>query len=226
MKNKIWHFSDTHTFHELLKEESCDIAIFSGDCSIPRDRYENKKEVLNFLDWYARVLSGYKIFVAGNHDVSVESGLITEADFLDRDIIYLKDEEVIVKGLKIYGSPWTPTFGSGWAFNRSRDKISRNWEKIPEDVDIVVTHGPPKGILDLSYNRENILEFCGDLALKKRMLHIQPKLVCFGHIHNCDNITNQGYTQLATHNTIYSNGSVVKDGRFGTLSGNGNLFEI
>jgi Icc-related predicted phosphoesterase len=67
---------------------------------------------------------------------------------------------------------------------------------------------------------------CGDLALKKRIKQLNPKLVCFGHIHNCDNITNQGYIKLADHDTIYSNGSIVTDGRFGQINNNGNIFEI
>lgn len=225
-KSRIWHFSDPHTFHEMMQVPDADIAICSGDVSNPRDRYENKRQVLKFLDWYGQQLFGYKIFVAGNHDTSIESGLVREEDFLERDIIYLQDEEVTINGLKIYGSPWTPSFGIGWSFNCRRDKIHKHWDKIPEDTDIVVTHGPPKGILDLSYSTEGLLEFCGDLSLKKRMKLIQPKLVCFGHIHNCDNITNQGTTKLSDHDTIYSNGSIVTDGRFGKINNNGNLFDI
>jgi Icc-related predicted phosphoesterase len=67
---------------------------------------------------------------------------------------------------------------------------------------------------------------CGDLALKKRIKEIQPKLVCFGHIHNYDNITNQGYIKLADHDTIYSNGSIVTDGKFGRINNNGNIFVL
>lgn len=226
MKSKIWHFSDTHTYHELLKVPECDISICSGDVTNPRDKDVNAKEYLEFLDWYGQQTIGYRILIGGNHDTSLESKRIREEDFTSRGIIYLHDEEVVINGLKIWGSPYTPTFGVGWSFNKSRDKIHAVWEKIPEDTDIVVTHGPPKGILDLSYNRENELEFCGDVALKRRMLTIQPKLVCFGHIHNCDNIINAGYTKLSAYDTIFSNGSVVTDGRFGRLTSNGNIFEI
>lgn len=223
---KIWHISDTHTFHGLLKVPEVDMVIFSGDATNPRDKYANQKEMLEFLDWYGTLLIGERIFVAGNHDTSIFHGLIKPKDFTDRGITYLENEEVIVNGLKIFGSPWTPTFGEGWAFNRAREKIYKIWDNISPDTDIVVTHGPPKGILDLSYNKDNDLEFCGDLSLKKRMRYIEPKLVCFGHIHNCDNIINAGYVKQSSHPTIYSNGSVVTDGRFGYLSSNGNIFEI
>ena len=223
---KIWHISDTHTFHEMLTvPENIDMVIFSGDCSNPRESLPNSFEVLKFLKWFGELPIKYKIFVAGNHDTSIERKIIFDLDFGD-NIIHLWDSEVIIEGLKIWGSPYTPSFGFGWAFNKDRSKIYKVWEQIPEDVDIIVTHGPPKGILDLSYDRDNKLEMCGDLALKKRIKEIQPKLVCFGHIHNCDNITNQGYVKLADHNTIYSNGSIVTDGRFGQINNNGNIFFI
>jgi Icc-related predicted phosphoesterase len=228
MKNKlnIWHISDTHTFHDMLTvPENIDMVIFSGDCSNPRESLANSFEVLKFLKWFGELPIKYKIFVAGNHDTSIERKIIFDLDFGD-NIIHLWDSEVTIEGLKIWGSPYTPSFGFGWAFNKDRSKIYKVWEQIPEDVDIIVTHGPPKGILDLSYDRDNKLEICGDLALKKRIKEIQPKLVCFGHIHNCDNITNQGYIKLADHDTIYSNGSIVTDGKFGRINNNGNIFEI
>ena len=70
------------------------------------------------------------------------------------------------------------------------------------------------------------MEFCGDSSLMKRMLVVEPKLVLFGHIHNCQDIINAGTRKLSISDTIFSNGSVVTDGKFGTLSSNGNVFEI
>jgi Icc-related predicted phosphoesterase len=67
---------------------------------------------------------------------------------------------------------------------------------------------------------------CGDLSLKKRIRQLNPKLVCFGHIHNMTGVINQGYVRFADHNTIYSNGSVVTDGKFGQINNNGNIFEL
>jgi Icc-related predicted phosphoesterase len=138
----------------------------------------------------------------------------------------LENDFVEIEGLKIWGSPITPTFGTGWAFNKNRAKTHEVWAKIPDGTDIVVVHGPPKGVLDLSYDRLNQLEFCGDNSLKKKMLSLNPKLVCFGHIHNCEDIINAGTMKLSVSDTIYSNGSVVTDGKFGKLSSNGNIFEI
>ena len=115
----------------------------------------------------------------------------------------------------------------GWAFNKRRDKMHEHWKNVPDDIDIFVTHGPPKGFLDLSYDRDNNLEQCGDLSLRKRIFEIKPKLVCFGHIHNCEDITNAGVLKLSAYPEItFSNGSVVTDGKFGKVSSNGNVFEL
>lgn len=226
-KLNIWHFSDTHTYHGLLKiPNNIQIAIFSGDEANPRDPYSNEQESLNFLEWFGMLRIPYKIFVAGNHSTAIERKFITREKIESKGIIYLENESKEVSGLKIWGSPTTPSFGEGWAFNKRRDKLHDLWQTIPEDTDIVISHGPPKGILDLSYSPSNILEFCGCSALKKRMLEIEPKLCLFGHIHNTEDIINAGYIKLSEYKTIFSNGSVVTDGKFGKLTSNGNIFKI
>ncbi len=138
----------------------------------------------------------------------------------------MENESVEIEGIKIWGSPITPTFGIGWAFNKNRMKTHEVWKQIPTDTDIVITHGPPSTILDLSYNRENELEFCGDTSLRKRIFEINPKLSLFGHIHNCEDIVNSGVRKMPNIDTIFSNGSVLPDGKFGTLISGGNFFEI
>ncbi|MGK2861891.1 MAG: metallophosphoesterase family protein [Chitinophagaceae bacterium] len=227
-KLRIWHISDTHTYHGFLKEpEDIDIAIFSGDCSNPRTPIINEPEVLNFLEWFSKLNASVKIMIAGNHDSSIESRLVTEKIINSYGIDYLENEEIIVNGLKIWGSPFTPTFGS-WSFMRARDKLDKLWKTIPEDTDIVVVHGPPKGILDYSHDYDNYVENCGCSALMKRMLVLKPKLMCFGHIHNNKNIMNAGTMKLSIQDTIFSNGSVVTDGKFGHIDtmSNGNILTI
>jgi len=110
---------------------------------------------------------------------------------------------------------------------KSRAKIGRVWQSIPDDTDIIVTHGPPKGILDISEDRYHCIEFCGCSALKKRVLKMPNlKLMCFGHIHNNEDIINAGVMKLSISDTAFSNGSVVTDGKFGRLSSNGNIIEL
>lgn len=163
--------------------------------------------------------------IAGNHDSSIESNYFTKSDFQSRGIIYLEDDFVVVEGIKIYGSPVTPTFGN-WLFMKSRNKLHEHWQHIPDDIDIMVVHGPPRSILDLSYNQDNKLEFCGCTALAKRMYQIKPKYCMFGHIHNFKDLNNAGFVQFPSHKTIYSNGTCVEDGRFDKgIVNHGNLFK-
>ena len=225
---KIWHFGDTHGYHKFLKvPKDIDMVIFSGDSSNNKNPYINVYELIDFIYWYNELDIPYKVFVAGNHETSIERGLITKEYFEQFGIIYLENDFVTIEGLKVYGSPVTPSFGD-WAFMKSRHKLDEFWKNsIPDDVDVLVVHGPPKGFLDLSYNRENELEFCGCKSLRNHVLNrIKPKLCLFGHIHNNDDVLNQGTMTISGLDTIFSNGSVVTDRKFGTLSSHGNVFEL
>jgi Icc-related predicted phosphoesterase len=202
------------------------MVIHSGDCSNPRDPYTNEPEVRDFIHWFKSLPIKHKIYVAGNHDTSIEKKLITKQYFQDYNIIYLEDDLVEIEGVMIYGNPYTPMFGQ-WAFMKDRVKLDRYWKNaIPSSLDILVTHGPPKGILDKSYDRDNYLECCGDKSLLNKVMEVQPAYHLFGHIHNCKDIINAGMQKLSACDTWFSNGSVVTDGKFGTLSSNGNIFEI
>jgi Icc-related predicted phosphoesterase len=224
---KIWHISDTHTYHDLLKiPNGIDTVIHSGDCSNPRDPYNNEPEVREFIDWYKELPIKNKIYVAGNHDTSIEKRLVTKQDFEDNNIIYLENDYITIDGIKIFGSPHTPQFGN-WAFMKDRTKLERFWRLAIDDyADIVVTHGPPKGALDKSYDRNNLMEMCGDKSLLNRIFEIEPKLSLFGHIHSNKDIINAGTLKFGDKQTIFSNGSVVTDGKFGKLTSNGNIFEL
>ena len=224
---KLWHISDTHSYHSLLKiPDNIDIVIHSGDFSNYYDVYKNEPEARDFLNWYAALEIKHKILIAGNHDaLPFHRNREFRETCKKLNIIYLENESVIIDGIKIWGSPHTPQFGN-WYFMKNRSKLDRVWQNIPDDTDIVVVHGPPKGLLDLSYDRNHNLEMCGCSALKKRILKIQPKLCLFGHIHNNADIINAGTTELAEYNTIFSNGSVLTDGKFGILSSNGNILKI
>jgi Icc-related predicted phosphoesterase len=220
---KIWHIGDTHGSHKDLKvPEGVDMVIFSGDCSNPRNPYNNEPEVRDFLTWYDSLPIKYKVFVAGNHDSSIEFGLVDKETFSNLNIVYLENDYTIIEGIKIYGSPLTPTFGD-WAFMKSRSKISRYWDNIPEDSDIIVTHGPPKGILDLSHSFTGVLEECGCGALRKKVAKINPKFMLFGHIHDTRLISNAGTRVANGQDTIFSNGSCVTDGKGYKLTSNGNI---
>jgi predicted phosphodiesterase len=228
---KILHISDTHGFHNQFPDttwEGIDVVVHSGDCSNYYDVVRNEQEVINFLNWYERVPVNYKIYVAGNHDTSIERNRITKKNFEDRGIIYLENSETVIKGVKFYGSPLTPTFGQ-WAFMKARDKMHDVWQAVPDDTDVLIVHGPPKGVRDLSFDRHGQLEFCGDQALLKRCLALSTtlKLMCFGHIHNMDGVYNQGVATFGHTRTVFSNAACVRDGRFDLgLTSFGNVLEV
>lgn len=228
MKNKLklWHISDTHGHHEKLEiPEGVDIVVHSGDFSNYKDVRHNRPEAKRFIEWYSKVDIPYKILVAGNHDAMPALASKEFAEMIEKtDIIYLENEEVVIEGFKIYGSPLTPTFGE-WHFMKSRGKIGLSWEDIPEDTDILVTHGPPKGIMDLIHHQEGFLFRCGCRSLFN---HISSRLKLshhlFGHIHSNKDIYNAGTLKLANLDTIFSNGSIVTDGQMRKISSGGNIF--
>lgn len=228
---KILHISDTHGFHNSFPKErfaGIDIVLHSGDCSNSLDTRANEGEVRDFIGWYASIPVKHKIFVAGNHDTSIEKKKVTPGDFAKNGIVYLQNSASIIEGIKFWGSPITPTFGN-WSFMKARDKTHEVWKLIPNNTDVLIIHGPPKGIRDLSFNRNGELQFCGCSSLFKRCKDLEGSLkaVLFGHIHNMDSVYNKGISRFSESGTIFSNGACVDDGRFERgLTSFGNIIDI
>ena len=180
MKKTITFISDTHTKHKHVTGElpGGDILIHCGDIS--NRGYMN--EIKNFLEWFDGIKGyEYKIFIAGNHDFGFQDNPNLCAKLLQDypTVTYLEDTSIIIDGIKIYGSPWQPRFYN-WAFNVDRGwDIAQKWEKIPQDTDILITHGPLHGILDSTYTGQRV--GCEDLY--KKVMEIKPKVHCSGHIH-------------------------------------------
>lgn len=211
--------SDTHGFHEELIIQDVDMIIHCGDISNPKNPYANKYECEDFLKWFEKLPIKHKILVAGNHDTSIEAGLVNPIDY---DITYLFHEMVEIEGIKIFGSPYTTEFG-GWAFNVSRDKIGEYWKDIP-NCDILATHGPPFGISDMVDPFYGVAH-CGDQALLDKVLEIKPQIHTFGHIHNNGQYINQGATIV--EGIRFMNMSCVTDGQFHRgLTSHGEVIEV
>jgi Icc-related predicted phosphoesterase len=181
--------SDLHGYYPEL--DGGDLLIVAGDLTA-RDTFLEHSE---FKYWLYQQQYRKKIVVAGNHDgdlvnvppnplyfstFNIETGL--QSSYAD----YLCDSGTEFEGLKIYGSPWTPTF-CDWYFMKDRGAdIKEKWDLIPADVDILVTHGPPHGILDECYDYDSGKikhAGCEELYLKFYQERIRPKLHVFGHIH-------------------------------------------
>ncbi len=179
---KIVCLSDTHNCHEQIPVPDGDILIHAGDATT----IGNFQQISAFNKWFANLPHKIKIFVAGNHDWLFETNGLYARQILDDSIIYLQDSFIEVEGLKIYGSPWQPRFFD-WAFNLNRgSELSEKWRLIPDDIDILITHGPPHGILD-QVPRKYWVENTGCEELRKRVESLAAfgklKLHVFGHIH-------------------------------------------
>ena len=205
--------SDTHCQHKKLNQylhdpdyiKDIDLIIHAGDASNNKSTAINCNELHDFLEWYSDLNIKNKIFVPGNHDTSWEAKMIKEFDY--PDIEFLVHQDITINNVKFFGSPYTPTFGTGWAYNRNRAKLFEYWEEIPKDTDILITHGPPKGILDLTYHSASMFESVGDKSLLNRVFNLNVSYHVFGHIHDEPNIINSGHRII--NNTIFINATMT-----------------
>lgn len=186
--------SDTHGKHQFELPEG-DVILHAGDVS----SRGHKAEVQRFLDWFAGLDYRYKIFIAGNHDFFFETATQTEIEaMIPEGLIYLNDSGVEIEGIKIWGSPIQPWFYD-WAFNRRRGPdIQKHWDLIPEDSDIVITHGPVFGILDRTASGQVV--GCEDLL--PVIQRIAPKVHLCGHIH-------EAYGTRQVGDTLFINASIL-----------------
>jgi Icc-related predicted phosphoesterase len=219
---KIWHISDTHNLHyQLVIPNNIDMVIHSGDFSDSRDLSINTNESLNFLEWYSKLQIPHKLLIGGNHNIALERRHIDPSLLYNKyGITYMENSSVMIDGLKIWGSPITPSFGIGWAWNIPRGKIKMVWDTIPDDTDIVVTHGPPKGKLDVVL-REDGLSREGCTSLSNAIKRVGPRLHLSGHLHN-----NAGIFQPSGEITRYSNAAVVSNSNMSAVCNNGNILYI
>jgi Icc-related predicted phosphoesterase len=197
-KIKLTFISDTHGLHYKMTEDLTggDMIIHAGDVS----NRGLKSEIEDFLFWFSNLPYKHKIFIAGNHDFEFERirSSREEGIRIPDGVTYLQDESVTIDGIKIYGSPWQPWFHD-WAFNLYRgEALAEKWNQIPDDVDILVTHGPPHGILDRT--ERGMIVGCEDLY--KRVFEIKPKIHLFGHIH-------EGYGMREIDDVIFINASTL-----------------
>jgi Icc-related predicted phosphoesterase len=184
--------SDTHGLHDEIDVPEGDVLVHAGDFTIAG----TFDEVRRFDRFLARQPHRSKVIIAGNHDRSFEKEP-RQARALIKSALYLEDEAATVAGIRFYGSPWQPWFLS-WAFNLPRGEALRaKWAKIPDDTDVLITHGPPLGILDRTLSGEAV--GCADLF--DRIEAVRPALHVFGHIHEGAGIREAGLTTFANAST-------------------------
>jgi len=171
---RVVAISDTHGHHEQLRLPPGDLLLHAGDLT-----HSGTLDEVSELDaWLGQQPHPHKIVIAGNHDWCFEEKP-EEARARLGNATYLMHEACEVLGLKIFGSPWQPWF-LDWAFNLPRGpELAAKWAQIPDDTDLLMTHGPPRGLGDLGSNGEHL--GCDDLA--RRVREVAPRLHVYGHIH-------------------------------------------
>jgi Icc-related predicted phosphoesterase len=209
MKMKLTLISDTHNKHNRITQDlpGGDILLHAGDISSMG--YEH--EILPFVFWFNKLEQyKHKAFIAGNHDWGFQNNVENVKDIVNLydGVKYLQDSVMLVdngddKPIKIWGSPWQPEFYD-WAFNlpRNGEELKSKWDMIPDDTDILITHGPAWGFLDDVEGRRGIHLGCELLA--ERIKEIKPKIHVCGHIHT-------GYGHYFDGHTHFFNAAVLNE---------------
>ena len=197
---RITFISDTHTEHHEVTDDlpGGDLLIHTGDImNSGYDRYD----IDDFCKWFdGQHKYDKKVFIAGNHDRAFENKPDQVKEILDGfpNLIYLEDEMFGLysldtdKSVKIYGSPWQPTFHN-WAFNLPRNgkELQEKWDNIPDKVDILMCHTMPFGHLDVTDNLN-----VGCELLRVKIDEIRPKIFVGGHIHSGAGYKFDGHTHF------------------------------
>ncbi len=200
---KIVLLSDTHGYHDSIQIPYGDILIHAGDLTASGD----VGQVSAAAKWLGSLPHRHKIAIAGNHDRLFErQPSLAKATLRSAGVTYLQDDGINIDGLSIYGSPWQPEF-MHWAFNVPRGQLSKYWNQIPSNLDILVTHGPPYGILDqrVPSGTRRVADWedkepfagsdhIGDEELLAAIQRARPRIHVFGHIHRGYGTAKKEYT--------------------------------
>ena len=210
MPAKITIVSDTHGDHYQVDNIApCNLLVHCGDCTSDG----SEPATIDFLKWFEKQPAIEKALIAGNHD-----WLFEKEPELARELVaehapsarYLQDQGAIMAGVYLWGSPVQPEF-MNWAFNRaSGPEIKKHWDMIPHGVDLLITHGPPHGILDKSKNR-GFDDNLGCQELLKCIQRIKPKVHCFGHIHGSYGLTSKDGTLFINASQMNEHYALVND---------------
>ena len=196
---KLVVISDTHCNQFPIPDG--DILVHCGDHTY-RGTY---KETLLALQWLAEQPHKHKLFIAGNHELGWEKEprfmypLTRSLEHL-WGLTYLRDSGVEIEGIKFWGSPVQPEFYN-WAFQKQRGaELARHWEQIPDDTNVLITHGPPYGFGDTNKRDGRF----GDEDLLRRVREVKPSLHLFGHAHD-------GYGEWLSEGTLFINAAILNE---------------
>lgn len=192
--------SDTHLMHAHLRLPPGDILIHCGDFYDAENQCTDKwLKRINL--WFEKQSQfGRRIYVPGNHDFPLSSwGSSAERMLYSAECLI--DRGLDIKGLLVWGAPWTPGL-EGWAYGTPSGR-AETWDNIPDQVDNLVTHAPPLGILDTTRQGDHL----GCEFLRTKVFETRPKLHCFGHAHSA-------YGEIAVKGTRFVNAAQAIGIRF------------
>ena len=180
--------SDTHNMHQKLTNRLIklykspnDILCHAGDFS----ESGSKDEILDVDRWFKELPYKNIFIVSGNMDGITLDGDIDghkafkNATYLEHEAHIIKFPELNNAQFKIFGTPYTPEFVGG--FQITDDKQGKElWNQIPTDTDILISHGPPKNVMDVTSSGWSV----GDVQLRDQVFkRVKPKIMMFGHVH-------------------------------------------
>lgn len=179
---RIVCLSDTHAFGRLVDVPTGDVLIHAGDLTLDG----SSMAIIAALAWLDEQPHRHIVAIPGNHDLAFERSpqVLGRVREMFPRVQLLIDAEISIEGMRVWGSPWQPWFND-WAYNFRRGasgelQAREKWNEIPDDTAILVTHGPPYGILDRNARRQYV--GCKQLHARVRSLR-QLRLHVFGHIH-------------------------------------------
>ncbi len=175
---RVAAISDTHGRRDWSVPR-CDVFVHAGDLTGDGSLWETAlfaKRLEKEMD--SPDGPQHAIIVPGNHDECFEHFLEPALTLFGPKVHVLLDQSFVLDGVCFYGSPWTPPFMQ-WSFMAGENQLASLYENMPPAVDVLVTHGPPRGILDPGWKTPHAGSSSLARAVKKRRVRHHV----FGHLH-------------------------------------------
>lgn len=200
---KLVVLSDTHSYHRKIEVPDGDVLIHAGDIT-----WRGELEIFaDFANWLQELPHKNKVIIFGNHELGMRSGpnkAMVLQMMKNAGATYLENSGTNIDGVNFWGTPATPYF-MDWEWNYQRGKeIGKIWDLIPQDINVLITHGPPYGILDSVQDRTRGPQGCEMLKKKVKQLS-SLKVHVFGHLHQ------DGGKIVKVGNTTFANVAICDD---------------
>ena len=194
---RLVSISDTHTKHSLIHLPDGNILVHAGDST-----YGGRpNELEDFGNWLEKQTHRFDhiIIISGNHDWMFQNDLNRALSYLPKSVIYLEDSGISLDKVSFWGTPWQPIFFQ-WAFNATEKELANKFSSIPNNVNVLISHGPPDRILDKTTRGDR----AGSESLRKAIEKTNPTHCIVGHIH-------EGFGSVIHNSTRFYNVSVCNE---------------